>query len=175
VAQLLGELSENGIISFFKNGTLYSGVLLDHESQIKGLKPTYKTGKDGNIIDDSDLEYSRAEDINLRIKAEGTDKNGKKIKVEVGDKDGELRSFFKYNTTKEQLASEAKAKLTEWKVEGLTGSFGTFGGHTRQLLDIIKIVLDGENKGLYKVTKNTINYGLGGYHQNISIGGRVND
>lgn len=171
VAQLLGDLTESGIITFFKGDVLYCGMLHQHD-EIGGKKQVFKTGDNGNIIDDSDLVYTDKDDINLRIKATGTDSKGKKIKVEVGDKDGEVRSFFKYNTTKETLKAEAEKKLTEWKVGGLSGSFTTFGGDICGLLDIIRVYTSTGQKGDYKIIKNTINYSNAGYRQNIKIGGK---
>ncbi|MDR0546316.1 MAG: hypothetical protein LBG77_01805, partial [Dysgonamonadaceae bacterium] len=164
VAQLLGELSKSGVRSFFKDGTLYCGMIFDHSATIGKPKPTYRAGAGGNIIDDDDLEQVRADDIRLCIKASGTDRNGKKIRVEVGDKlDGEIRSFFKYNTTLEQLKAEATAKLTEWKKDGLAGSFTTFGGRLAGLLDVIKIYPQGGAAVDCKVIKNTISFGNSGY------------
>ncbi|MDR1371821.1 MAG: hypothetical protein LBJ17_01650 [Dysgonamonadaceae bacterium] len=143
VAQLLGEFAESGILSFFRDGVLYCGAMFDHEAEITGLTPVYRFGDGGNIIDDSSLEQNSAEDTRLKIMAKGTDRDGKKISCEVGDSEGEIRTFFKYNTTEEELKAEAKGKLAEWKVDGLTGSFSTFGDHPRWLLDVIKIVIEG--------------------------------
>jgi hypothetical protein len=69
------------------------------------------------------------------------------------------------------LKAEAQKRLTEWKVDGLSGEFTTFGAKPVYLLDLIRIKQDGEDKGTYKVLKNTITYGTGGYRQNIKIGG----
>jgi hypothetical protein len=173
VSQMLGELSESGFTFFFKGGKLYAGMLFDHNEQITGKKQVFKEGENGNIIDSSELEWNNAEDINLCIKASGTDAKGSKISVEVGDKDGEVRSYFKYKTTKTELEKEAKKKLTEWKISGLSGSFTTFGSKPVWLLDIIKIKLLEHPVDMYKVTKNIISYGDGGYRQEITIGGKL--
>jgi hypothetical protein len=174
VAQLLGELSESGFTFFFKEGKLYGGMIFEHGEQIAGAKQVFKEGENGNIIDSSDLEWSNAEDISLCIKASGTDEKGNKISVEVGDKEGEVRSYFKYKTTKAALEAEAKKKLTDWKISGLSGSFTTFGAKPVWLLDMIKIKLMEHPVGTYKVTKNAITFGDSGYRQNISIGGIEN-
>jgi hypothetical protein len=177
VSQLLGALAESGFIFFFKNKTLYAGMVFDHSAQLNGAKQLFMEGgmnnyQDGNIIDDSELLWNDENSINLRIKASGTDKSGKKITLEVGDKDGELRSFFKYNTTKEELKAEATKKLTQWKVSGFSGSFTTFGAKPVYLLDLIKIkTAEHPESGGYRVIKNTITYGDDGYRQNIAIGG----
>jgi hypothetical protein len=173
VSQMLGELSESGFSFFFKEGKLYAGMLFEHGNEITGAKQVFKEGESGNIIDSSDLEWNNAEDMSLLVKASGTNAKGEKISVEVGDKEGEVRSYFKYKTTKAELESEAKKKLTEWKVSGLSGSFTTFGAKPVWLLERIKIKLMEHPSGTYRVTKNVITYGDGGYRQNISIGGTI--
>lgn len=170
VAQLLGELSESGISSFFHGDTLKVGMIHDHTEAIGKKKQVLADNI--NIIDDSDLKWSDADEISLKIKASGTDKSGNKISVEVGDSDGDVRTFYKYNTTEAQLKSEATKKLKDWKVSGLSGSLTTFGQKYIWLLDLIKIKQDGKDKGVYKVLKNTTTYSSEGYHQRITIGGQ---
>jgi len=148
--------------------------MFDHSEQVTGKKQTFKEagidGDTGNIIDDDDLVWNTAESISLRIQAKGTDANGKKISAEVGDPDGELRTFFKYNTTTDALTAEAKQKLEEWKVTGFSGSFTTFGARPVWLLDLIKIKTKEYPTGAtYRVTKTVISYGEGGYRQQITI------
>jgi hypothetical protein len=172
VASLLGELSEHGFSSYFRWGVLYCGMIHAH-AQTGGMKQKFCEGERGNIIESSDLKWDNADDISLRIKASGTDAKGRVIRVEVGDKEGELRSFFKYNTTKEELEAEAKKRLTEWKVSGLSGSFTTFGARPVWLLDSIKVQMLDMNEALvYRVIKNTIRYGSDGYRQDITIEGK---
>jgi hypothetical protein len=173
VAQLLGSLQENGVSFFFRESVLHAGILFDHSEAIAGSKRKFFDGEGGNIISSDDLEWSYAEDMQLRIKASGTDAKGRKISVEVGDKDGEVRSFFKYNTTKETLEAEAARKLTEWKTSGLSGSFTTFGIKPVGLLDRISIAVDGCPEAVYPVTKNTVSYGDGGFRQTIGIKGKT--
>jgi hypothetical protein len=174
VAQMLGDLRENGFLFFFKNGTLYAGMTFDYNSKLTGKKQVFKDGESGNIIDDGDLIWAEAENTSLRIKATGIDSAGNKIQVEVGDKEGETRSFYQYNTTKAQLGKEAKKRLADWKVSGFTGSFTTFGAKIVWPLDLIKIKTEEHPEGgIYKAIKNTINYSARGYRQNITIGGVV--
>jgi hypothetical protein len=168
VAQALGELSENGFTFFFRDGVLYGGMVFDH-SDAGAKQQRFFEGEGGNIIDSSNLKWNSEDEVTLRIKASGTDKKGKKITVEVGDKEGELRSFFKYNTTKEELEAEAKKKLTEWKLSGLSGSFTTFGARPVWLFDRIRISTVEYPEDAYTVVKNVITYDSGGYRQEIEI------
>ena len=89
VAALLGHLHENGIRSFFsyEDGTpvLYCGVLFERGATVSQV---FSTGI--NIISDRSLEQQKAEDMRLRVKVVSLQAdNKKKIKVEVGDADGE--------------------------------------------------------------------------------------
>lgn len=170
VAQLLGELAESGISSFFYGHTLKVGMIHDHMASIGQKKQVLADNI--NIIDDSELKWSDVEEITLKIKASGTDKSGKKISVEVGDDDGEVRSFFKYNTTEAQLKVEATKKLKDWKISGLSGSLTTFGQKYIWLLDLVKIKQEGIDRGVYKVLKNVATYSSEGYRQRIIIGGK---
>lgn len=92
VASLLGKLSEQGVRSFFRNEdgepVLYCGVLFERDSTPAQV---FKTGL--NIISDQSLQQQKAENMRLRVKAVSLMPNNKKIKVEVGDSDGEHRTL----------------------------------------------------------------------------------
>ncbi|MBQ9076855.1 MAG: hypothetical protein IJY31_03330 [Muribaculaceae bacterium] len=174
VASLLGHLRENGIRSFFRyeNGepVLYCGVLFEKEDS-----PTqvFETGV--NIISDQSLEQQQAENIRLRVKAISLMPNNKKIKVEVGDADGEHRTLHTYNKTESELKAWAEQEIKRLKRDGLKGSFTTFGAKLVDKLTAIGIKIDGEKKGVYQVAKNVIKYGTGGFRQEITLGSRIGE
>lgn len=172
VAALLGRLQDSGIRSFYRyeDGTpvLYCGVLFERDTQPSQV---FATGV--NIISDSSLEQQLAANIRLCIKAVSIMPNNKKIKVEVGDKDGEKRTIHTYNKTESELKAWAEQEIKRLKVDGLTGSFTTFGYRLIDKLDAIGIKIDGNKMGVYQVKKNVIKYGTGGYRQEITLGLRV--
>ena len=172
VASLLGRLQESGIRSFYRyedgKAVLYCGVIFERDGQPSQV---FATGV--NIISDSSLEQQQAANIRLCIKAVSIMPNNKKIKVEVGDKDGEHRTLHTYNKTESELKAWAEQELKRLKVDGLTGSFTTFGYRLVDKLDAIGIKLDGNKMGVYQVKKNVIKYGTGGYRQEITLGLRV--
>lgn len=172
VAALLGRLQDSGIRSFYRyeDGTpvLYCGVLFERDTQPSQV---FATGV--NIISDSSLEQQLAANIRLCIKAVSIMPNNKKIKVEVGDKDGEKRTIHTYNKTESELKAWAEQEIKRLKVDGLTGSFTTFGYRLVDKLDAIGIKIDGNKMGVYQVKKNVIKYGTGGYRQEITLGLRV--
>lgn len=172
VASLLGKLSEQGVRSFFRHEdgepVLYCGVLFE-----RGTTPsqTFKTGV--NIISDQDLRQQKAENMRLRVKAVSLMPDNKKIKVEVGDSDGEHRTLHAYNKTESELRAWAQQEVKRLKRDGLTGSFTTFGYKLVDLLDAVGLVIDGNKMGVYQVKKVVIKYGDGGFRQVIDLGLRV--
>ena len=174
VAALLGRLSEQGIRSFFRyeNGepVLYCGVLFDRDSTPSQV---FRSGL--NIISDNSLQQQKAENMRLRVKAVSLMPNNKKIKVEVGDADGEHRTLHTYNKTESELKAWAEQEIKRLKRDGLTGSFTTFGASLVDCLDAIGLIIDGKKAGVYQVKKNVIKYGTSGYRQEITLGLRVGD
>lgn len=174
VASLLGHLCENGVRSFFRmedgEPVLYCGVLFE-----KDASPSQVFCTGTNIISDQSLEQQKAENMRLRIKAVSLMPDNKKIKVEVGDADGEHRTLHTYNKTEGELKAWAEQEIKRLKRDGLTGSFSTFGYKPVDKLDAIGIKIDGRKQGVYQVKKNVIKYGTGGYRQEITLGQRIGD
>lgn len=173
VASLLGKLQQQGVRSFFRmeagQPVLYCGVLFERETTPSQV---FATGV--NIIDDQSLEQQKADTMRLRVKAVSLmPDNKKKVKVEVGDADGELRVLHTYNKTESELKAWAEQEMKRLKRDGLTGSFKTFGYRLADKLDVIGIKIDGEKKGCYQVKKNVIKYDTGGFRQEITLGYRV--
>ena len=173
VAELLAHLKENSIRTFFRfedgKPVLYCGVLFDHGTE---LRQVFETGV--NIISDSSLDEQKAEDVKIKLKVVSLQPdNKKKIKVEVGDADGERRTLHCYGKTEAEAKAWGEQELERLKRDGLTGSFQTFGHMLLDRLDIIGIKIDDERKGKYQIQKNTISYGSGGFRQDITLGPRV--
>ncbi len=173
VSELLAHLKENSIRTFFRieNGkpVLYCGVLFDHGNE---MRQVFATGI--NIISDSSLDEQRAEDMKIKLKVVSLQPdNKKKIKVEVGDPDGEKRTLHCYGKTEAEARAWGEQELERLKRDGLTGSFQTFGHVLLDVLDVIGIKIDGERKGKYQVQKNTITFGSSGFRQDITLGARA--
>lgn len=173
VSGLLGQLKDHGGIRSFvrienDEPILFCGVLFDKD---KRPRQVFQTGM--NIIDDTQLNTQNAADVKIKVKAISLMPNNKKIKVEVGDTDGETRTIHTYNKTEKELKAWAEQELERLKRDGLTGSFTTFGAQLVDKLDNIGIKIDGERKGVYQVQKSVIKYGTGGFRQEITIGARV--
>jgi hypothetical protein len=173
VSGLLGHLKDHGgVRSFIRiendEPVLYVGVLFEHDKTHKQVFAT-----DVNLIDDSQLKVQNAADVKIKIKAVSLMPNNKKVRVEVGDPDGETRTLHTYNKQEKELKAWAEQELKRLKRDGLTGSFTTFGAEQVDKLDNVGIKIDGERKGIYQTQKNVIKYSTGGFRQEITIGSRV--
>lgn len=173
VAELLAHLKENSIKTFFRleeeKPVLYCGVMFDHNT---GIRQVFETGV--NIISDSSLDEQNSEDVKIKLKVVSLQPDNKnKIKVEVGDNDGERRTIHCYGKNESEAKAWGKQELERLKRDGLTGSFTTFGHVLLDRLDIIGVKINGERKGKYQVQKNTITFGAGGFRQDITLGARV--
>lgn len=92
-----------------------------------------------------------------------------------------IRSFYMMEDGRSVLYSgvlfergtQPVQELKRMKVDGLTGSFTTFGYRLVDKLDNIGIIIDGVKMGVYQVKKNVIKFGVSGYRQEITLGYRV--
>ena len=172
VAELLGQLQEQGIRSFFltEDGSpvLCSGVLMEHTKPAP--KQVLRTGM--NIVG-HDLDQQDARDMKLRVKVISIMPNNKKKTVELGDKDGELHTLHCYNKTEQEARKWGQQEMKRLQRDGLTGTVTTFGYRLLDKLDTVGIVMDGKRKGIYQIKKNTITFGSQGYRQEVELGQRV--
>ena len=167
----LQQLKEKyGVIAYFLGDTLYAG--LDFVKDVGSAK--YAIGM--NIIKSTELKYQDAEDIKIKIKAIGVSKDNKRVEVEVGDKDGQVRTrFFYKQESKKMLEEYAKAELKTWKYSGYRGRITTFlepaaePGMVAELSD----PKYPERKGKYEIRSVRTTFGTGGARRNIEIGKTV--
>ena len=115
LSALLGQLKDHaGVRSFIRieddEPVLYSGVLFERG---KSPKQVFATGL--NLIDDTQLKVQNAADVKIKVKAVSLMPNNKKIRVEVGDTDGETRTLHTYNKQEAELKAWAKQELERLK------------------------------------------------------------
>ncbi|WP_302258291.1 hypothetical protein [uncultured Alistipes sp.] len=173
VTELLGQLKDQGgIRSFFRleegEPVLYSGVLFEREAPVRQV---FATGV--NLIDDTQLEVQNAADLKIKVRAISLLPNNKRVRIDVGDADGEKRTLHAYNKTEQELRAWAEQELRRLKQDGLKGTFTTFGAVLIDKLDHIGIRIDGIRRGVYQVQKNIIKYGTDGFRQEITLGQRI--
>jgi len=168
-AKVLEELKKYGLRAYFRSGVL----IVDFAgSQQAGKRIYYNFQR--NIIDPQ-LEYSRQDDLRIRIKGVSKFRNGKVVEALVGDKGGDLRTLHYVELEKSDLEKVIKQELERLKYDGYKGSFKTFG------LPVIKpgdtAVLDDpeylERKGSYQVEEVITTFNMDGYRRTISPERRI--
>lgn len=169
IAQELNELKrERGLKAYFRHlndeSVLYVGY--DYSFDWKN-KESFIYSK--NIIAE-ELEYRRAEDIKLKVKATSVDRNNKRIELEMGDKDGEEIQVFVYNVNHDTLKVFAEKALDQYKYTGYQGSIETFGEPVVHKCDVAHIEISDGNGGDYLIKKVEVNFGINGYRQKIELG-----
>lgn len=156
-----------GLYSYFVDKKLHVGLPSD-ASDTKTINLIFEE----NIIDDSNLEYQRSQDVRLRIKAISMKLDNTKTEIEIGDQDGTLRTFHTYNATESALQEFAKLKLNSLKYEGFKGDLTTFGEPYIRHGDAVKLVSKKypDKDGKYQVVSVKRSFGMNGYKQTCDLG-----
>lgn len=173
VAKVLKYLQEEfSLYSYIKGKQLVVGKVYADDSNIKPIRLHLEK----NVVN-NELNYKNKEDVIIKIKAISTLKNGNKIEVEVGDKDGEERQLTYYNIEiKAELEKLAKEDLKKYKVDGFDGSIKLFGvpiirhGYKVEL----KSDLYPDRNGTYYVERTIINFDdTPQFRRTIQLGDKV--
>lgn len=129
---------EYGLTVYFRNKKLFVGLAYTENSASD--KVIYHFQK--NVLPNPDITFRRKEDVRIKVQAISILKDNKKLKVEVGDDDGDSTTLHFYNiTTEAELKKLATEQLEKLKYDGYKGSLITLGlpyaehGFTAVLLD----------------------------------------
>lgn len=160
------------LYSFIRDGVLYVGLPYWAEYQ-KVVKFGF-----GRNIKGHRLEQVRAEDVKLKVKAVSIKKDNSKLEVEVGDKDGDLRTLHFYNIqSKAELEKLATEQLDSLKYDGLKGHITAFGLPRVQQGDVVELsdALEPESfrTGQYLVEAVNTRSGLQGFEQKLEPGRKL--
>jgi hypothetical protein len=194
-AQIFDSLkSQFGIRCFFRNGTLVAG----DPYQLHGNPTTHKLGFGQNIID-SDLTYTRAEDIALHFQGISYLKGGGKIVVDEGGAvkqgkpkhkkgdpplpasqvvnsfshgTGELRTISAVGLNEAQLRAFVASEAKRLRFDGYRGSVTSFGVPATEHGDIALITDPAypERAGRYSIDKVVKTFGVGGSRRITTLG-----
>lgn len=176
IGQMLSFLKDNyGLSVYFdSDGVLQAGFAFpDLSNVVTTSAKVFEFGR--NIIDDSGLEYQRAEDQLLRIKAVSIYPDNTRVEVNIGDDEGEQRSFYAYNVSQASLTTLATEQLSRLKYEGVRGSFLTFTEPVINVGDVIELKHKAfpDYNGFYLVRAINTNFGVNGGRQEIELEIRV--
>lgn len=169
-AQILRYLQDKfSINAWFRGNTLYVGL-----NYFPELQKEHGFGFQENIISDS-LEFVRAEDIKISVKATSILPDNSKIEVVKGDAEGTERTIHFYNVNRTTLEERATKALTDFKFDGFTGSFTTFGNPVVRHGDIVRLTDNyyPEKSGRYIAKSVKTSFGRSGYRQEIELAEKV--
>jgi hypothetical protein len=165
-----------GLFAYFQlvndEPILYVGLPNIHFIQ---ERKTQKFKFEYNIISDS-LQYSEKDDIKIKIKAISIMSDNTKYEIEHGDSDGGLRTFNYYNMPQSELKKKAEELYKEFKVDGYSGCFSTFGEPFVRKADAVMLLDDRYVNQLiesYSINKVSRKYNTSGYRQTINIDRRI--
>lgn len=169
VSVVLDKLRENyGIYSFFEDGILKVGLPYNQE------KYKVHTFLFERHIIDNNMEFLRYDDVRVKIKGVLINGNNRQ-EIEVGAKDGDLRTVFIYGGTIDDLKKLCNSKLKEYNYTGFNGSFTTFlapsvnhGDHI-----VLKSYKNKEYEGTYLVKSVGKKCGVNGGRQVIELDRRL--
>lgn len=171
ILEVFEELKNSyGLITFAQDGTVYSGLPYKQELQ---QQVTYNL--EHNVVDSSNLTYSRADDKRIKVVAISIFADNTKEEVEFGDADGEQRTFNFYNVPKSQLQETAERELERIKVDGYEGDFTAFGVPFVQHNDAVNITsnVTPEQNGTYLVKGVNVSFGMSGFRRVIKADKKI--
>lgn len=171
-AQVLQKLKEKlGLTAFINDdGKLYVGL-----RQGTNIGQEVKYDLNYNLVENN-LEFKRAEERKVRIRYTYIAPNNKRTTVEVGDKNGGLRTFYTSVVKDEvKLKELAEAQIGKLKYDGYDGSVESFlvPYATRGMAAIIVDKEHPNRNGKYFITKTVISFSTNGARRNVSLGTKL--
>ncbi|MGV0830759.1 late control protein [Empedobacter brevis] len=166
--QVLQKLkSEYGLSIYLNdNEELYVGL-----QQLNNIHQEVAYDLNYNLVENN-LEYKTEESRKIKVRYTYIDKKNKKKTVEVGDDDGEIRTFHTSIISDEaKLKEMAKAELVKLKYEGFSGNVKSFlipfatRGMTAKLINNIKP----KQEGKYYINKVVTTFSDQGARRQIYI------
>ena len=167
---ILATLAEDyELISYFRQGTLVVGQRYPEDA------PEVRYNFERNVAE-RDLEFVRAEDQQMQVKATSIQPSGQRISVTIPTGDGfDTRGFTFQGLSKSELEERAEAKLEAIRFNGYEGSMTTFGlpyvehGWRANLRDPKFPEFD----GAYLIDEVATKFGSNGFFRTLKLGPRV--
>lgn len=171
-AKALQDIKENLMLTVFidDEGKLYAGL-----QQLDNVGKAVIYDLNYNLVENN-LEYKRADEKRLRVRYTYIDKKNKKKTVEVGDEDGEIRTFHTSVVSDEKKMREAaENELKKLKYDGFEGSVKSFliPYATRGMSAIIRDDEHKNREGKYFIKKVSTNFSTSGARRDISISNKL--
>lgn len=170
--QVLKKLQDEFRLTIFMNdeGKLYAGL-----QQLTNIGEVAVYDLNYNIIS-NDLEYRTKEERKIKVRYTYIDAKNKRKTIEVGDPEGEVRTFHtSVVSDKKKLEEMAKAEIEKMKYDGFDGSITSFlvpfatRGMKARLIDKDLKDIDED----YFIKKVETTFGTGGARRKVEIGTRL--
>ena len=171
-AQALQKIKDEFGLSLYldNEGKLYAGL---RQTEGDGTVVTYDL--EGNIQKQS-LQYKTADEVKIKLTAKGWKQDNTHVQVEVGDPEGENRTWQTYGVDNaETLKTLAKSRLDELKYEGYRGSLTSWlipfadRGMTSAVID----ARYPEREGNYFIPKVVVTFGKRGAKRTVTLGRKI--
>lgn len=171
-AQVLESFKKDLLMSVFINdeGKLYCGL-----QQLTNVGQTVVYDLNFNLVS-NDLEFKSKEDRKIKIKYTYIDSENKRKSIEVGDPDGEQRTYHTSVISDiKKLEEMAKAEIEKLKYDGFEGDVTSFlipfatRGMKAKILDEEHPNRDGN----YFIKKVVTTFGTGGARRKVTIGNKL--
>jgi len=169
-AKVIEELrSKYYVKMFFRAGTLYAGL-----AYVPELQSRHDIKFELQVIENN-LEYRRSEDVKINLTAVIVQPDNTRETIEYGDPEGEKRTLYYYNVSKESVEGQLAGEIDRLKYDGYRGTFTTFGQPNIEHGDVVELSSDvyPERDGAYLVKRVEKNFGLGGYRQIVEVETKV--
>ncbi len=166
--QALQKIKDNyGLLVFIDyDNKLYAGL-----SYIYG-NGTVKYDLQKNVVG-NDLTFKNKDDFKYKIKAVSILKNNKKLEVETGDTDGDLKTlYFRNIKTEKELKELAEQEIEKYKYTGYKGNLTGFGLPISKFGMTIEIKDENypEREGSYYAESIKVNFGKSGFRRIVELG-----
>ena len=155
-----------GLAIYFRGAQLFCGLPYTEQGLAQFKYHFQQNCLAGN------LEYRRAEDVRVKVKAISLLPDNTRREVELGDADGELHTLNFYNLTVAELNQQATEQMKRLRFDGYSGSFIGFGQPNPQPTCVVELLDDvyPERAGAYYVDQVRTTYGQGGYRRELTLG-----
>lgn len=170
--QVLESFKKDLLLTIFINdeGKLYCGL-----QQLTNINQTVVYDLNYNLVENN-LEFKSKEERKIKVKYTYIDKENKRKSIEVGDADGEQRTYHTSVISDEAtLEKMARAEIEKLKYDGFEGDVTSFlipfatRGMKAKLLDSEHP----NREGNYFIKKVVTTFGTSGARRKISMGNKL--
>lgn len=171
-AQVLQAIKKDMSLTIFINDDdkLYVGL-----QQLNNIGQEVVYDLNYNLVENN-LEYKTKDERRIKVRYTYIGKDNKKKEIEVGDADGEVRTFHtSVISDVAKLTELATAEIERLKYDGFDGNVVSFlmpyatRGMTAKIIDREHT----NRQGKYFITKVVTTFGLNGARRTVNIGGRL--